>query len=62
MQKYIENEYKRKTGNYLKNIPRYNYQEFIIYENEHAKKFRKFVESKGCVLVTPYFSAKKDLS
>ncbi len=53
MQKYIENEYERKTGNYLKNIPRYNYQEFIIYENEHAKKFRKFVEINFSLSAVP---------
>ncbi len=62
MQKYIENEYERKTGNILKNIPSYDYREFIIYENEHAQKFREFVENKGGVLLTPYFSAKSELT
>ncbi len=61
MQKYIENEYERKAGIILKNIPSYDYREFNRYENKHAKKFRKFVENKGGVLSTTYFSAKKEI-
>jgi len=44
MQEYIEQEYERKTGKTLKNIPKYDYREFIIYENKYAKKFRVYVE------------------
>jgi len=62
MQKYIENEYERKTGIILKNIPSYDYREFNIYENENAKKFREFVEKKGGVLATPYFTAKVEVT
>ncbi len=62
MQEFIEKEYKRRTRKTLKNIPRYDYQEFIIYENEHAQKFRVYVEIKGGILMTPYFSAKKKLT
>lgn len=46
MQKYIENEYERKTGNYLKNIPRYNYQEFIIYEMSMQKNSENSLKVK----------------
>jgi len=33
MQEYIEHEYERKTAKALKDIPRYDYKEFNIYEN-----------------------------
>jgi len=62
MQEYIENEYEKKTGKTLKNIPRYDYQDFTIYENKYAKKFRVYVEKKGGTLMTPYFSAKKEIT
>ncbi len=62
MQKYIEQEYERKTGKMLKNIPKYDYREFIIYENKYAKKFRAYVEKKGGSLMTPYFSARKEVT
>ncbi|MFX1568142.1 MAG: hypothetical protein ACFFCV_07225 [Promethearchaeota archaeon] len=61
MQEYIINEYEKKTGNILKNTPKYDYQEFIIYENEYAQKFRKYVENKGGVLITPYFTARTEV-
>ncbi len=62
MQEYIEKEYERRTGNIIKNIPRYDYREFTIYENKYAKKFRVCVEKKGGTLMTPYFSAKKEIT
>lgn len=61
MQRYIEKKYEKKTGNTLKNIPKYDYRDFIIYENKYAKKFKKYVENKGGKLLTPYFSAKKEV-
>ncbi len=61
MQRYIEKKYEQKTGNAFKNIPKYDYRSFIIYENKYAKKFRRFIESKGGKLLTPYFSAKKEV-
>ncbi|MFX0017727.1 MAG: hypothetical protein ACFFAF_03295 [Candidatus Hermodarchaeota archaeon] len=62
MQEYIEEEYKRKTEASLKDIPKYDYKEFIIYENKYAKKFRAYVEKKGGTLLTPYFSARKEVT
>lgn len=62
MQDYIEQEYERKTGKALKDVPKYDYQEFIIHENKYAKKFRAYVEKKGGTLLTPYFSAKKEVT
>ena len=62
MQEYIEHEYERKTAKVLKDIPRYDYKEFVIHENEYAKKFREYVEKKGGTLVTPYFSQRKEVT
>ena len=62
MQDYIEQEYERKTGKTLKDIPRYDYKEFNIHENKHAKKFREYVENLGGTLITPYFSQKKEVT
>ncbi|MFX1365847.1 MAG: hypothetical protein ACFFCE_00200 [Promethearchaeota archaeon] len=62
MQKYIEQEYKKKTKKDLKKGPRYDYREFIIHENKYAKKFRDYVEKKGGALITPYFTAKKEVT
>ena len=62
MQKYIEKEFKEKTGITLKNIPRFDYKEFVIYENKHAKKFRDYAENKGGVQLTPYFGVKKPVT
>ena len=62
MQDYIQDEYKKKTGINLENIPKHDYREFNLQENIQAKKFRVLVEDKGGFLVTPYFSAKKDVS
>ena len=59
MQDFIIQEYERKTGKSLGNIPHYDYREFSIYENEYAKKFREYIQNKGGTLLTPYFSAKK---
>lgn len=62
MQAFIIQEYEKKSGKALRNIPKYNYREFTIYENEHGKKFRAYIEEKGGTLLTPYFSAKKEVS
>ena len=62
IQDYIIQEYERKTGKALENIPKYDYKEFTIYENKYAKKFRAYVEKKGGTLLTPYFSAKKEVT
>ncbi|MFX1298666.1 MAG: hypothetical protein ACFFD2_27875 [Promethearchaeota archaeon] len=62
MQDYIIQEYERKTGKVLANIPKYDYQEFTIYENKYAKKFRAYIEKKGGTLLSPYFSAKKEVT
>ena len=62
MQAFIESKYEKETGNILKNIPIYNYKDFVIYENKHAKKFMEYVENKGGILLTPYFSAKKEVT
>jgi len=62
MQQYIEEEYKRKTGNPLNNVRKYDYKEFNIRENKFAKKFRAYVEKKGGTLITPYYAAKKEVT
>ena len=62
MQEYIEQEYTKLTGKILNNIPRYDYKEFVIHENKHAKKFRELVEKKGGAVITPYFAAKKEVT
>lgn len=59
---YIIKEYERKSGKSLGTIPKFDYQQFPIYENEHAKKFRNYLEEKGGTLLTPYFSAKKEVT
>lgn len=62
MQEYIIKEYERISGKTLKNIPRYDYKEFIIHENEYAEKFRTYVKKKDGALITPYFSARKEVT
>ncbi|KKN65548.1 hypothetical protein LCGC14_0480740, partial [marine sediment metagenome] len=62
MQEFIEEEYKKRTGKTLKNIPKYDYHEFSIYENEFAKKFRDYIELKKGTIITPYFSARKEIT
>lgn len=62
MQKFIIQEYENKSGKTLGNVPKYNYREFTIYENEHAKKFQAYIEQKGGTLLTPYLTAKKEVT
>jgi hypothetical protein len=62
MQDYIIKEYEKKTGKTLENVPNYKYQDFDIYENKYAKKFRAYVENKGGSLMSPYFSARKEVT
>jgi hypothetical protein len=61
MQEYIIKEYEKITGKTLKSIPKFDYREFTIHENKYAIKFREYVEEKGGTLMTPYFSAKKEV-
>ncbi len=62
MQDYIIQEYEKKSKKSLNNVPKFDYHDFIIHENKHAKKFREYVERKGGTLITPYFSAKKEIT
>ncbi len=62
LHEYIIKEYERKSGKSLGTIPKFDYRQFSIYENEHAKKFRNYVEEKGGILLTPYFAAKKEVT
>jgi len=62
MQNYIIQEYERISEKTLGNVPEYNWREFTIHENKHAKKFRAYIEEKGGTLLTPYFSAKKEVT
>ena len=62
MQNYIVKLYEKLSGKSLGKIPKYNWREFKIHENEHAKKFRTYIEEKGGTLLTPYFSAKKEVT
>ncbi|MHA1104358.1 MAG: hypothetical protein ACTSPN_01420 [Promethearchaeota archaeon] len=62
MQEFIVKEYERKSGKSLGTIPKFDYRQFSIYENEYAKKFRNYVEEKGGTLLTPYFAAKKEVT
>ncbi|MEJ2251608.1 MAG: hypothetical protein P8Y97_18375 [Candidatus Lokiarchaeota archaeon] len=58
IQRFIVDEYEKRAGISLKSLPKFNYQNFNIYENKYAKKFKKLVQSKGGKLITPYYSAK----
>ena len=62
MQNFIIKTYEKMSGKFLGNIPKYDWREFTIHENKHAKKFRKYVEEKGGTLLTPYFTAKKEVT
>jgi thiol-disulfide isomerase/thioredoxin len=62
MQNHIIGQYEKLTNKKLKDIPTYEHKEFNIHENKHAKKFRDYVEQKGGTLLTPYLSAKKEVT
>ena len=50
------------SGKSLGNVPEYDWREFTLHENKHAKKYRKYVEEKGGTLLSPYFTAKKQVT
>ena len=62
MQNYIIKLYEKKSGKSLGNVPKYDWREFTLHENEHAKKFRKYVEDKDGTLISSYFTAKKQVT
>jgi hypothetical protein len=61
MQVYIIKEYEKKSKKSINDIPKFDYNTFTIHENKAAKKFREYIEHKGGTLMTPYFSAKKEV-
>ena len=62
MQNFIVETYEKLSKKSLGNIPTYNWREFTISENEHAKKFRTYIEKKGGTPLSPYFTARKQVS